>query len=88
MRFELLFHSHLSLSFSIIYLIIPDAQTDTIQKNQRLQNQACGGLNMFGPWEVALLGGVALLEEMWYCVGGLWSLLGLITTTFVRRNLS
>lgn len=22
----------------------------------------CGGLNMFGPWEVALLGGVALLE--------------------------
>ena len=23
-----------------------------------------GGLNMLGPWEVALLGGVALLEEV------------------------
>ena len=22
----------------------------------------CGGLNMLGPWEVTLLGGVALLE--------------------------
>jgi hypothetical protein len=28
----------------------------------------CGGLNMFGPWEVALLEGVALLEEV--CHGG------------------
>jgi hypothetical protein len=24
----------------------------------------CGGLNMLGPWEVALLGVVTLLEEM------------------------
>jgi hypothetical protein len=23
---------------------------------------SCGGLNMLGPWEVAILGGVALLE--------------------------
>ena len=25
----------------------------------------CGGLNMIDPWEVLLLGGVALLEEEW-----------------------
>ena len=24
----------------------------------------CGGLNKLGPWEVALLGGVALLKEV------------------------
>ena len=24
----------------------------------------CGGLNMLGPWQVLLLGGVALLEEL------------------------
>jgi hypothetical protein len=30
-----------------------------------------GGLNMLGPWEVALLGGVALLEEVCHCGGGL-----------------
>jgi hypothetical protein len=27
----------------------------------------CGTFNMLGPWEVALLGGVALLEEAWPC---------------------
>ena len=31
--------------------------------------------NMFGPWEVALLGGVALLEEVSHYVGGLWGIL-------------
>ena len=31
----------------------------------------CGGLNMLGPWEVTLLGDVALLEEVCHCVGGL-----------------
>lgn len=30
----------------------------------------CGGLNMLGQWEVAPLGGVALLEEVGRCVGG------------------
>jgi hypothetical protein len=30
----------------------------------------CGGLNVLGTWEV-LLGGVALLEEVLQCVGGL-----------------
>jgi hypothetical protein len=32
----------------------------------------CSGLNMIGPWEAALLGGVALLEEVIPCWGGLW----------------
>jgi hypothetical protein len=27
----------------------------------------CGGLNMLGPWKVALLGDVALLEEVSPC---------------------
>jgi len=31
----------------------------------------CGGLNMLGPREVTLLGGVALLEKVCHCVGGL-----------------
>jgi hypothetical protein len=31
----------------------------------------CSGWNMLGPWEMALLEGVALLEEVCYCVGGL-----------------
>ena len=31
----------------------------------------CDGLNMLGPWEVALLGGVTLLEEVRHWVGGL-----------------
>jgi hypothetical protein len=31
----------------------------------------CGGLNMLGPWEVTLLGSVALLEEVSHRVGGL-----------------
>ena len=26
-----------------------------------------GGFNMFGPWEVALLGDMALLEEVHHC---------------------
>jgi hypothetical protein len=30
-----------------------------------------GGSNILGPWEVAFLGGVALLEEVCHCVGGL-----------------
>ena len=30
-----------------------------------------GGLNILGPWEVALIGGVALLEEVCPCGGGL-----------------
>ena len=30
-----------------------------------------GGLNMLCPWEVALLGDVALLEELGHCVGRL-----------------
>ena len=30
----------------------------------------CGGLNMLGPWEVALLGGVALLKEVCHCGDG------------------
>ena len=34
----------------------------------------CDGLNMFGPWEVALLGSVALLEWVWSC----WSGCGLV----------
>jgi hypothetical protein len=36
---------------------------------------SCGGLNMLGPWEMALLGGVALLEEVCHCIGSLWGLL-------------
>jgi hypothetical protein len=28
------------------------------------QEVECGGLNMVGAWEVALLGGVALLEKV------------------------
>jgi hypothetical protein len=31
----------------------------------------CGGLNVLAPWEVTLLGGVALLEEVCHYVGGL-----------------
>jgi hypothetical protein len=31
----------------------------------------CGSLNMFNPWEVALLRGVALLEEVCHCEGRL-----------------
>ena len=31
----------------------------------------CGGLHMLDLWEVVLLGGVALLGEGCYCVGGL-----------------
>ena len=31
----------------------------------------CGGLNTLGPWVVALLGGVALLEEVCHCVSRL-----------------
>jgi len=31
----------------------------------------CGGLNMLGPWEVPLVGGVALLEKVCHCVGQL-----------------
>lgn len=27
----------------------------------------CGSSSMLGPWEVILLGGVALLEEGWPC---------------------
>ena len=30
----------------------------------------CGGLNVLGLWEVALLGGVALLEELCHCLSG------------------
>ena len=30
----------------------------------------CGGLSMLGSWEVAALGGVALLEEVWPCRSG------------------
>ena len=31
----------------------------------------CGGLNMFGSWEVTLQGGVGLLEEVHHCEGWL-----------------
>lgn len=31
----------------------------------------CGDLNMLDSWEVAVLGGVALLEETCHCVDGL-----------------
>jgi hypothetical protein len=30
-----------------------------------------GGLNMIVPWQEARLAGVALLEEVFHCVGGL-----------------
>ena len=30
-------------------------------------NARCGDLNMLGPWKVALLGGVALLEGVCHC---------------------
>jgi hypothetical protein len=30
-------------------------------------NSRCGGLNMLAPWNVALLGCVVLLEEVWPC---------------------
>jgi hypothetical protein len=30
----------------------------------RRHESQCGGLSMLGPWEVALLGGVALSEEV------------------------
>ena len=30
----------------------------------------CGGWKMLGPWEVSLLGGVALLEKACHCGGG------------------
>jgi hypothetical protein len=33
--------------------------------------RGCGGLNMLGQWEVALLRGMALLEEVCLWVGGL-----------------
>ena len=32
-----------------------------------LRVNLCGDVNMFGPWEVALLGSVALLEEVRPC---------------------
>jgi hypothetical protein len=32
--------------------------------------RCCGGLNMLGPWEVALLGGGALLEKVCHYGGG------------------
>ena len=30
-----------------------------------------GGLNVLGPWKVALFGGIALLEEVCHCGSGL-----------------
>ena len=38
---------------------------------ERQKITTCDGLNMFGPWEVALLGGVALLDEVCHCGVGL-----------------
>ena len=35
------------------------------------QEIECGRLNVLGPWEVALLGGVSLLEGFCHCEGGL-----------------
>ena len=36
--------------------------------------KVCGSLNKLGPWRVALLGGVVLLEEVWsfHCEGRAW----------------
>jgi hypothetical protein len=36
-----------------------------IKEESAWRISVCDGLNMLGPWEVALLGGVALLEEVW-----------------------
>jgi hypothetical protein len=43
------------------------------QKNRRGKEEdvGCGGLNMLGPQGLVLLGGVALLEEVCHCGGGL-----------------
>jgi hypothetical protein len=35
------------------------------------QSVECGGLNVLGPSEVLLLGGMSLLKEVCYCVGRL-----------------
>ena len=46
--------------------------------------EECGGLNMLGSLEVALLGDLGLLEEVCYCLVGLWGLLGSSSTQFRR----
>ena len=48
----------------------------------------CGGLNMLGPWEVALWGGVAWLVEVHHCVGGLWGLLAFMLHSVQKRPYS
>lgn len=45
-------------------------QTNT-QIPPHATEDGCGGLNMLGPWDVALFRGVALLEQVCHCVGGL-----------------
>ena len=46
---------------------IPRPWKDKRRKHREnnTRESVCDGLNILGPWEVALLGGVALLEEVW-----------------------
>lgn len=46
------------LKFGGLFVIINGEKID----NQNSQNSRCGGLNILDPWEVAVLGGIALLE--------------------------
>lgn len=38
---------------------------DNSHVGKLFDNGEGGGLNIFGPWDSALLGGVALLKEVW-----------------------
>jgi hypothetical protein len=62
-------YNYLQPSKRIVLLFISGNQV-----TWRLEKVLCifGGLNMPDPWEVALLGGVALLEEVSLCELGLW----------------
>jgi hypothetical protein len=46
-------------------------QTHVFEQAYGGQGVECSGLSMVGPWEVVLLGGVALLGEVHHCGGGL-----------------
>jgi hypothetical protein len=57
-------------------LIIKVAFLESKKKTKQNNNKKnpillVGGLNTIGPWEVTLSEGVALLEEVWHCGGGL-----------------
>jgi hypothetical protein len=52
------------------------------------QGVECGDLNMLGPKELVLLGGVALLEEVCHCGMNFGGLLLYSDCTHYRRELS